>query len=76
VNHVRSDNPIVGSIEKSLARFADKLGFHPDFELADMLDGQHELTQVSRVNFFWKVMRLKNGVARQPLAGLATPPAK
>jgi len=68
VNHVRSDNPILGGIEKGLARFSDKLGFHPDFELNDMLDGQHEVTQVSRINFFWKVMRLKNGVAQRRFA--------
>jgi len=68
VNHVRSDNPILGGIEKGLGRFADKLGFHADFELNDMLDGQHEVTQVSRVSFFWKVMRLKNGVAQRRFA--------
>ena len=68
VNHVRSDNPILGGIEKGLGRFSDQLGFHPDFELGDMLGGQHEVTQVSRVSFFWKVMRLKNGVARQRAA--------
>lgn len=68
VNHVRSDNPVLGAVEKSLARFSDKLGFHPDFELNDMLDGQHEVTQVSRVSFFWKVMRLKNGVAQRRFA--------
>ena len=60
VNHVRSDNPLVGAVEKSLARFSDKLGFHPDFDLADLVE-RHELTQVSRINFFWKVMRLHNG---------------
>lgn len=65
VNHVRSDNPVLGAVEKSLARFSDKLGFHPDFQLRDMLDGSHELAEVSRINFFWKVMRLKNGVNRR-----------
>jgi phosphatidylethanolamine/phosphatidyl-N-methylethanolamine N-methyltransferase len=65
VNHVRSDNPVLGAVEKSLARFSDKLGFHPDFQLRDMLDGSHELAEVSRINFFWKVMRLRNGVNRR-----------
>ncbi|MDQ5847869.1 MAG: methyltransferase domain-containing protein [Pseudomonadota bacterium] len=65
VNHVRSDNPVLGAVEKSLARFSDKLGFHPDFQLRDMLVGSHELAEVSRINFFWKVMRLKNGVNRR-----------
>ena len=62
VNHVRSDNPVIGAVEKSLARFSDKLGFHPDFELSDAVNG-HELVQIERVALFWKVMQLKNGVA-------------
>ena len=65
VNHVRSDNPLLGALEKSLARFSDRLGFRPDFELRELLDGSHELAEVSRINLFWKVMRLKNGVARK-----------
>jgi phosphatidylethanolamine/phosphatidyl-N-methylethanolamine N-methyltransferase len=64
VNHVRSENPLIGAVEKSLARFSDKLGFHPDFELRDVLNG-HELVQIERVNLFWKVMQLRNGVARR-----------
>ena len=64
VNHVRSDNPVIGAVEKGLARFSDKLGFHPDFELRDVLNG-HELVQIERVNLFWKVMQLRNGVARR-----------
>jgi phosphatidylethanolamine/phosphatidyl-N-methylethanolamine N-methyltransferase len=67
VNHVRSDNPILGALEKGLARFSDKLGFHPDFELRHMLNGSQEVAELGRVNFFWKVMRLKNGVARATL---------
>jgi phosphatidylethanolamine/phosphatidyl-N-methylethanolamine N-methyltransferase len=63
VNHVRSDNPVIGAVEKGLARFSDKLGFHPDFELRGVLNG-HELVQISRVALFWKVMQLKNGVSR------------
>jgi phosphatidylethanolamine/phosphatidyl-N-methylethanolamine N-methyltransferase len=65
VNHVRSDNPLIGALEKSLARFADKLGFHPDFELRDMVSDADQLTEVSRINFFWKVLRLRNGVAHR-----------
>jgi phosphatidylethanolamine/phosphatidyl-N-methylethanolamine N-methyltransferase len=63
VNHVRSDNRFVAAVEKGLARFSDKLGFHPDFELRDMVGDAGELTELSRINFFWKVMRVKNGVA-------------
>ena len=64
VNHVRSDNPVIGAVEKGLARFSDKLGFHPDFELREVMNG-HELVQIERVNLFWKVMQLRNGVASQ-----------
>lgn len=63
VNHVRSENPLIGAVEKGLARFSDKLGFHPDFNLRDVVNG-HELVQVSRVALFWKVLRLQNGVSR------------
>ena len=63
VNHVRSDNPVIGAVERSLARFSDKIGFHPDFDLRNVVNG-HELVQIERVNLFWKVMQLRNGVAR------------
>ena len=63
VNHVRSDNPVIGAVEKGLARFSDKLGFHPDFELSNVVNG-HELVHISRVALFWKVMRLQNGISR------------
>ena len=52
-------------LEKSLARFSDKLGFHPDFQLRDMVSDADQLTEVSRINFFWKVLRLRNGVAHR-----------
>ena len=68
VNHVRSDNPIIGAVEKGLARFSDKLGFHPDFQLSEILDPSHEISEVSRINFFWKVMRVRNGVAHRRFA--------
>jgi phosphatidylethanolamine/phosphatidyl-N-methylethanolamine N-methyltransferase len=71
VNHVRSDNRFVAAVEKGLARFSDKLGFHPDFELRDMVARADQLTELSRINFFWKVMRLKNGVHHQHETGIA-----
>jgi phosphatidylethanolamine/phosphatidyl-N-methylethanolamine N-methyltransferase len=67
VNHVRSDNRFIAAVEKGLARFSDKLGFHPDFELRDMVGDEGELTELSRINFFWKVMRLRNGVGHPRL---------
>lgn len=62
VNHVRSSNRVVGAVEKSLARFSDQLGFHPDFELSSLVNGSAQVEHVSNVNFFWKVMRVRNGV--------------
>lgn len=46
VNHVKSDNRFIAGVEKSLARFSDKLGFHPDFELADMVADAGQLAEV------------------------------
>lgn len=65
VNHVRSDNRFIAAVEKSLARFSDKLGFHPEFQLTDMVSSADQLTEVSRINFFWKVLRLRNGIAHR-----------
>jgi phosphatidylethanolamine/phosphatidyl-N-methylethanolamine N-methyltransferase len=67
VNHVRSDNPLVGAVEKSLARFANQLGFHPDFELKSLVNGSYRVEHVSSINFFWKVMRLRaDGIGTAP----------
>jgi phosphatidylethanolamine/phosphatidyl-N-methylethanolamine N-methyltransferase len=67
VNHVRSDNPVVGALEKSLARFANQLGFHPDFELKSLVNGSFRVEHVSSINFFWKVMRLRaDGIETAP----------
>lgn len=65
VNHVRSDNPVISAVEKGLARFSDEIGFRPDFELRELLHDSHELVQLMRVNLFWRVMQLKNGVSRK-----------
>jgi phosphatidylethanolamine/phosphatidyl-N-methylethanolamine N-methyltransferase len=62
VSHVRSGNPLLGALEKGLARFSEQLGFRPDFELRDLVNGSAPLEHVSDVAFFWKVLRLKNGV--------------
>src|SRR5688500_4011411 len=67
VNHVRSNNPLVGAVEKSLARFANQLGFHPDFELKSLVNGSYRVEHVSSINFFWKVMRLRaDGIETAP----------
>jgi phosphatidylethanolamine/phosphatidyl-N-methylethanolamine N-methyltransferase len=67
VNHVRSDNPLVGAVERSLARFSNQLGFHPDFELRSLVNGSFRVEHVSSINFFWKVMRLRaDGIGTTP----------
>jgi phosphatidylethanolamine/phosphatidyl-N-methylethanolamine N-methyltransferase len=65
VNHVRSDNRFIAAFENGLARFSDKIGFRPDFQLRDMVSDENQITEVSRINFFWKVMRLKNGISHR-----------
>jgi phosphatidylethanolamine/phosphatidyl-N-methylethanolamine N-methyltransferase len=67
VNHVRSDNRLIAAFERGLARFSDKIGFRPDFELRDMVSDADQVTELSRINFFWRVMRLRNGVAHPRL---------
>ena len=63
VNHFQSDNPIVGGIEKALSGFSNTLGFHPDFQLNEVLPPNHNGdVSMSRVAMFWKVIRLRNGV--------------
>lgn len=66
VNHVRSSNPLVGAVEKGLARFSDQLGFHPDFELSALVNGSGAVEHISNIAFFWKVMRVRNGVGYAP----------
>ena len=66
VNHVRSANPVVSAVERGLARFSDQLGFHPDFELHSLVNGSARVEHISNINFFWKVMRVRNGVGAAP----------
>jgi phosphatidylethanolamine/phosphatidyl-N-methylethanolamine N-methyltransferase len=60
VNHVRSSNPILGAVERGLARFSDQIGFHPDFDLHSLVNGSARVEHISNV-FLWKVMRVRNG---------------
>lgn len=67
VNHVRSQNPVIAAFEKGLERFSDKIGFHADFDLRTMVADVDQVTEVTRINYFWKVLRFKNGVAHPKL---------
>jgi phosphatidylethanolamine/phosphatidyl-N-methylethanolamine N-methyltransferase len=64
VNHFRSENRFIGAVEKALAGFSPQLGFRPDFDLREVLPEYHN-GDVSRVNLFQKVVRLRNGVSHK-----------
>lgn len=64
VNHFRSENRFIGALEKALAGFSPQLGFRPDFDLREVLPDHHN-GDVSRVNLFQKVVRLRNGVSHK-----------
>jgi phosphatidylethanolamine/phosphatidyl-N-methylethanolamine N-methyltransferase len=68
VNHVKSDNRFIRAFEMGLARFSDQIGFRPDFELRELVNGAGEIDEVARINVFWRVMRVRNGVAHRRLA--------
>jgi phosphatidylethanolamine/phosphatidyl-N-methylethanolamine N-methyltransferase len=68
VNHVRSSNPILGAVERGLARFSDQIGFHPDFDLHSLVNGSARVEHVSNV-FLWKVMRVRNGTGAAHVRG-------
>src|SRR4051795_10065950 len=68
VNHVKSDNRIIRAFEMGLARFSNQIGFRPDFELREMVNGAGEIDEVARINVFWRVMRMRNGVAHRRLS--------
>ena len=68
VNHFQSDNALIGGIEKALSGFSSTLGFHPDFKLREVLPAGHNgEVSMSRVNLFWKIIRLRNGIKHKKL---------
>ncbi|HYD57202.1 MAG TPA: methyltransferase domain-containing protein [Burkholderiales bacterium] len=60
VNHVRSSNPLLGAVEKSLAPLSAKLGWHPDFELEKITATGGTLLEMRTVGVLWKVLRFRN----------------
>lgn len=64
VNHFQSENRFIGAVEKALAGFSSQLGFRPDFALREVLPSDQR-AEVSRVNLFQKVVRLRNGVSHK-----------
>ena len=68
VNHVKSDNRVIRAFEMGLARFSNQIGFRPDFELREMVNGAGEIDEVARINVFWRVMRVRNGISHRAVA--------
>ena len=64
VNHFQSENPIVGRLERALAGFSSQIGFNPDLDLRQLVPAAQN-GDVSRVNFFWRMVRLRNGVSHK-----------
>jgi phosphatidylethanolamine/phosphatidyl-N-methylethanolamine N-methyltransferase len=64
VNHFQSDNPIMGRLERALAGFSSQIGFNPDLDLRELVPAAQN-GDVSRVNFFWRMVRLRNGVSHK-----------
>jgi phosphatidylethanolamine/phosphatidyl-N-methylethanolamine N-methyltransferase len=64
VNHFQSENPVLGSVERALAGFSSQIGFNPDLDLRQLVPTAQN-GDVSRVNFFWRMVRLRNGVSHK-----------
>jgi phosphatidylethanolamine/phosphatidyl-N-methylethanolamine N-methyltransferase len=62
VNHFQSENPILGTLERALAGFSSQIGFNPDLDLRELVPAARN-GDVSRVAFFWRMVRLRNGVS-------------
>ena len=64
VNHFQSDNPVLGRLERGLAGFSSQIGFNPDLDLRQLVPAANN-GDVSRVAFFWRMVRLRNGVSHK-----------
>jgi phosphatidylethanolamine/phosphatidyl-N-methylethanolamine N-methyltransferase len=64
VNHFQSENPIMGRLERALAGFSSQIGFNPDLDLRQLVPAAQN-GDVSRVAFFWRMVRLRNGVSHK-----------
>ena len=64
VNHFQSENPIVGRPRARARRVSSQIGFNPDLDLRQLVPTAQN-GDVSRVNFFWRMVRLRNGVSHK-----------
>jgi len=64
VNHFQSENRVVGTLERALGVFSAQIGFDPQVDLRSLVPAAQN-GDVRRVNLFWKMVRLRNGVSHK-----------
>jgi phosphatidylethanolamine/phosphatidyl-N-methylethanolamine N-methyltransferase len=64
VNHFQSENPVMGALERMLGNVSSQIGFDPEVDLRQLVPAAQN-GDVSRVNLFWKMVRLRNGVSHK-----------
>jgi phosphatidylethanolamine/phosphatidyl-N-methylethanolamine N-methyltransferase len=64
VNHFQSENRVMGALERALGNVSSQIGFDPEVDLRKLVPGARN-GDVSRVNLFWKMVRLRNGVSHK-----------
>ena len=64
VNHFQSENRVMGAIERMLGTVSSQIGFDPQVDLRSLVPAAQN-GDVRRVNLFWKMVRLRNGVSHK-----------
>jgi phosphatidylethanolamine/phosphatidyl-N-methylethanolamine N-methyltransferase len=64
VNHFQSENRVMGALERVLGSVSSQIGFDPQVDLRQLVPTAQN-GDVSRVNLFWKMVRLRNGVSHR-----------
>jgi hypothetical protein len=54
----------MGALERALGNVSSQIGFDPEVDLRKLVPGARN-GDVSRVNLFWKMVRLRNGVSHK-----------
>ena len=64
VNHFQSENRVMGALERVLGNVSAQIGFDPQVDLRSLVPAAQN-GDVSRINLFWKMVRLRNGVSHR-----------
>ncbi len=64
VNHFQSENRVMGAVERVLGNVSAQIGFDPQVDLRSLVPAAQN-GDVSRINLFWKMVRLRNGVSHR-----------